>query len=95
MPSQSDERSCGRETDHNGSRWWRVGGVEGQVERWESERGEVYSRVTGVEENIIETDESETYIQKNTKLKCTVKDKRPPGNYNGLTGILDNDAVGC
>lgn len=21
MPPQSDERSCGRETDHNGSRW--------------------------------------------------------------------------
>lgn len=60
MPSQSDERSCGRETDHNGSRWWKVaelGGYGGQGERWEA-KGEVYGRVTGVEENITETDEA-------------------------------------
>lgn len=34
MPSQSDERSCGRETDHNGGRWWkswwRSGGRRGE-----------------------------------------------------------------
>lgn len=58
-------------------------------------RGEEYGRVTGVEENITETDETQTYIQTNTKLKCTVKDKRPPRNCNGPAGILDNDAVGC
>lgn len=51
MPSQSDEKSCGRETDHNGSRWWKVvelGGYGGQGELWEA-KGEVYGRVTGVE----------------------------------------------
>lgn len=56
-------------------------------------------RVTRVEENITETDEAQTYIhtdrQTSTKLKCTVKDTRPPGNCKGPTGILDNDAVGC
>lgn len=34
MPSQSDERSCGRATDHNGGRWWKSwwhsGGRRGQ-----------------------------------------------------------------
>lgn len=46
MPPQSDERSCGRETDHNGSRWWKkvgggkvavavaVVGVGGRLRRW-------------------------------------------------------------
>lgn len=39
MPPQSDERSCGRETDHNGSRWRRkvdgvgVMGAEGEDHR--------------------------------------------------------------
>lgn len=39
MPPQSDERSCGRETDHNGSRWRRkvdgvgVTGAEGEDHR--------------------------------------------------------------
>ena len=45
MPSQSDERSCGRETDHNGSR---VGGLRGQGEQWEA-KGKVYGRVIGAE----------------------------------------------
>lgn len=45
MPPQSDERSCGRETDHNGSRWRReVDGVG----------------VTGAEGRTTETDESRT-----------------------------------
>lgn len=65
MPSQSDERSCGRETDHNGSRWWKVAGLVvfgGQGKRWEP-RGEVYGGVTGVEENITGTDEDQPDIQ--------------------------------
>lgn len=45
MPPQSDERSCGRETDHNGSRWQRkVDGVG----------------VTGPKGRTTETDESRT-----------------------------------
>lgn len=39
--------------------------------------------------------EGQTDRQTNTKLKCTVKHKRPPGNCDGPTGMPDNDAVGC
>lgn len=58
-----------------------------------------HGMVTGMEENITETDEAKADRQtdktKNTKLKCTVKQKRPPGNCNGPTGMPDNDAAGC
>lgn len=70
IPSQSDERSCGRETGHNGSRWleswWCVGGGEGET--WQKIR---------------QTAEEKTHRSTNTKLKCTVKDKRLPGNCTG------------
>lgn len=62
MPSQSDERSCGRETDHNGSRWWKrqswwwFGGLDEQRE----DRRRVYGGMTEVEENITEADDAQT-----------------------------------
>lgn len=60
MPSQSDERSCGRETDHNGGRWWKSWWHSGGWEAGEGEVG-VHSRVKGVTENISEANEAETH----------------------------------
>lgn len=55
--------------------------------------------VTGGEgetwQKIRQTAEGKTYRSMNTKLKCTVKDKRPPGNCSGSSSIQDNDAVRC
>lgn len=78
----------------DGGKWRGRLFLGGQGERWEA-KGEVCGGLTDLEENITETDEAQTDRQTNTKLKCTVKPKRPPGNCDGPTGMLDNDAVGC
>lgn len=51
--------------------------------------------VTGVAENITETDEAPTYRQTNGKFKCTVKGKRLPASGTGPVQVLNNHAVGC
>lgn len=86
MPSQSDERSCGRETEHNGGRWQKSWWHSGGRQEWGAHGG-----VTGVTENVSEVNETKTQRQ----IKCTVKRTQLPGNCRRPSRILDNDAVRC